>query len=349
MAEIRHFPGVKHLRAEPSMHVVRYRNGTAVGSGRGLAFWFRPLSAAVAEIPMDDRELTMQIRGITLDFQEVYAQGVVTWRVADADALASRVDFHIDLVKGRWASEPLEQVSGLLTRMGQEIALAWIAERPLEAVLADGVGALRTRIAQAFAAEKSLGEMGLSVVTVRMASVRPTPDVEKALQAPVREAIQQDSDQALFQRRALAVEKERAIAEAELQNRIELSKREEQLLGQQGANARLQAREEADAMRIRMEADAERTGIGARAEAERVRVSAEAEADGLRLVEMARAETEQAMMDVYRDLPAEVMRGLAAREFAGKLQRIEHLNIAPDMLGQLVGDFLGAATGRLEA
>lgn len=34
---------------------------------------------------MDDRELTFQIRGITLDFQEVYVQGVVTWRVAEPD------------------------------------------------------------------------------------------------------------------------------------------------------------------------------------------------------------------------------------------------------------------------
>lgn len=349
MAEIRHFPGVKHLRSEPSMHVVRYRNGSVVSTGRGLAFWFRPLTAAVAEVPMDDRELTLQIHGTTLDFQEVYVQGVVTWRVTDAGALASRVDFHIDLMKGRWATEPLEQVSGLLTRMGQEIALAWIAERPLAAVLAEGVGALRTRIAQGLAAEKSLGEMGLGVVTVRVSAVRPTSDVEKALQTPVREAIQTEADQALFQRRALAVEKERAIAEAELANRIELSRQEEELLGQQGANARLEAREAAEAERIRAEADAERATIAARTDAERVRLSAEAKAEGLRLVELARAEGERAMMDVYRDLPADVMRGLAAREFAGKLERIEHLNIAPDMLGQLVGDFIGAATRRMEA
>ena len=221
--------------------------------------------------------------------------------------------------------------------MGQEIALAWLAKRRLEAVLAEGVGALRERIARGLAAEESLGEMGLEVVTVRVASVRPTAEVEKALQTPVREAIRQDSDEALFKRRALAVEKERAIAENELQNRIELAKREELLIEQQGANERRLAQENADAERIRIETAAEST-----------RVMAQATADELRLVEGARAEAEQAMMEVYRDLPVHVMTGLAMREFAGKLDRIDHLNLTPDLLGPLLGDLMGAATRRLE-
>ena len=51
---------------------------------------------------------------------------------------------------------------------------------------------------------------------MRVAAVAPTSEMEKALQQPTREAIQQDADEATFRRRALAVEKERAIAENEL-------------------------------------------------------------------------------------------------------------------------------------
>jgi regulator of protease activity HflC (stomatin/prohibitin superfamily) len=320
------------------MQVLRYRNGALVGSGRGLAFWFHPLSAGVAEVPMDDRELTFVVRGFALDFQEVVVQGVVTWRVADPDTLAERLDFHISLSTGRHVDQPLEKVGGLLTRMGQEIALEWLAERSLADVLAEGVSALRRRIAAGLAAETSLGEMGLEVVTVRVSSVRPTSEVEKALQTPVREAIQQDSDQAIFQRRALAVEKERAIAENELQNRIEIAKREELLIGQQVANDRLQAGGTAEAERIRFESEA--TGT---------RIKAEAEGESIRLLEGARAEAEAAMMDGYRDLPPEVLMGLAMRELAGKLKAIEHLNITPDLLAPLLGDLMGAATRRLGA
>ncbi len=338
MADIRGVPGLRHLRANPSMEVLRYRNGKLVDRGVGISFWFRPFITAVAEIPMDDRELTFVVRGTTGDFQEAVVQGVVTWRVDDAAAMAERVDFYIDLSTGRWAWQPLEQVGGFLTRVGQEIALEWLAERTLGAVLAEGVSALRQSIGSGLRAEASLEDMGLSVVTVRVASVQPNAEVEKALQTPVREAIQQDADQALFHRRALAVEKERAIAENELQNRIELSKREESLIEQQGANDRRKASEQVAAQRIRIES-----------EARLMELTANAEAESVRLVEGARADVEARLMDVYAALPAGVMMGLAMRELAGKLTTIEHLNLTPDMFTPLLGDLMDAATKRLEA
>lgn len=337
MAEIRKYPVYSHLRSEPSSHVLRFRSGELVAAGRGLAFWFAPLDTAVAEVPMDDRELTFLIHGSTLDFQDVVVQGVVTWRVADPEVLAARLDFHLDLASGRYAAEPIEQVAGLLTQLAQQVALEWLAERPLRDVLAAGTGVVRERVAAGLFAERGLGEMGLEVVTVRVSSIRPSAEVEKALQTPVREGIQQDADEAVFQRRAVAVEKERAIAENELQNRIELARREEQLISQQGANERLQARERAEAESVR-----------AAMAADSVRVGAEAEADSIRLIQGATAETEAQLMDVYRDLPAHVLMGLAAKEFAGKLEMIEHLNITPELLSPLLGDLMSAATRRLE-
>lgn len=75
-----------------------------------------------------------------------------------------------------------------------------------------------------------MAEMGLDIVAVRVGAVKPIADVEKALQIPVREAIQQEADVATFRRRAEAVEKERAIQENELQNQIELARREANLI-----------------------------------------------------------------------------------------------------------------------
>jgi hypothetical protein len=55
-------------------------------------------------------------------------------------------------------------------------------------------------------------------------------------------------------------------------------------------------------------------------------------------VEGANAETEKARLDVYRDLPPAVLYGLAARELAGKLTKIEHVNVTPDLLAALFGE-----------
>lgn len=39
-------------------------------------------------------------------------------------------------------------------------------------------------------------------------------------------------------------------------------------------------------------------------------------------------------MDIYRQLPPSVMASLAARELAGKLSKIEHLNVSHELLGR---------------
>ncbi len=337
MAEIRNMMGLRHLRAEPSAHVLRFKRGRLVGSGRGLAFWFLPMSASVAEVPMDDRSLHFLFHARTQDFQDLTVQGVAAWRVMDPERLGARLDFSIDLARGAWRKQPLEQVDGLLTGMAQQMAVKHVAGMTVRALLAEGVDLIQQRISDGLVGNAALAEMGVGVVDVRVADVAPTPDLEKALQTPTRERIQQEADQATFERRAMAVEKERAIAENELQNRIELARREEQLIEQKGANDRRGATEAAEAARITVAGKAART-----------RVEAEAEAARIAMVETALVDAERARMAIYEGLPPNVMMGLAARELAGKLQKIEHLNVGTEMFGPLLQGLLEAGTRRLD-
>ena len=331
MAEITRFPIMRHLRAEPTAHALHYRKGRLVHSGPGLAFWFRPLSAALAEVPLDDRELPFLFHGRSADFQDVVAQGVITYRVADPEMLAGRIDFTLDPDTGKWTKEPLEQVAGILTQLAQQSAWEYLTHTPVRQLLTDGVAEIRRRISDGLVVEGRPATMGIEIVSVRVAAVRPNAEVEKALQMPTRESIQQEADEATFQRRALAVEKERAIAENELQNRIELARREEMLVGQEGQNRRRRAEEETEAQRIEAEGAATRD-----------RLDAEARAEGIRVVGDAQADAEGKSMGVYRDMPAQILLGLAARELAGKLGKIEHLTLAPELLTPLLANLLGA-------
>ena len=131
--------------------------------------------------------------------------------------------------------------------------------------------------------------------------------MEKALQQPTREAIQQDADEATFRRRALAVEKERAIAENELQNRIELARREEELVAREGANARKRAEEDAAAALVAAEAADERNALAATRQAATID-----EVEGAQL----RIAAERARIDAATG--ADVLLALAARELAGQ-------------------------------
>ena len=246
MADITHFPLVRHLRSEPTYHVLRYRKGELKRDGAGLAFWFRAANTAVAEVPVDDRELPFLFRVRSADFQELTVQGVITFRVGDPQSLARRVDFTLDLKSGRWAQAPLEQVAGLLSQLAQQFVVDELVKLDVRTILHGGVAPIRDRIAQGLAQEPALHELGIALVAVRVADLAPTAELEKALRQPTREAIQQRADEATFSRRAMAVDKERAIGENELANRIELTRREEELVTRSAANDRLRAQARAD-------------------------------------------------------------------------------------------------------
>jgi regulator of protease activity HflC (stomatin/prohibitin superfamily) len=337
MARISTFPFASHLRADATSHVIRYRSGAVVRSGRGLAFWFRPLDTTISEIPLDDQELPFLFHGRSSDVQEVITQGIVTFRVAEPDTLASRIDFGIDLGTGRHTRTPMDQLADRLTQLAQQHAAELISVTPLRELVATGVARLRQRIGAGLAADEHLAGMGLAIVSVRVNAVEPSAEVEKALAAPTREQISQQADEAAFARRAAAVDKERAIAENELGNRIELARREASLVEQEGANDRQRAVEKAAASRIAVDARAEER-----------RVTAAADQEVIRAVEGERLALEVERLAAYRDLPAAVLMGLAAREFAGKIETIEHLNLTPDLLGTLLADLAGAATRRLD-
>ena len=338
MANIKRVFFWNHLRSEPSSHVLHYRGGKLAASGRGLSMWFLPLSASVAEIPCDDLDQAFLFHGRSSDFQDMTTQGVITFRVINPEALSERVDFSIGLDHGLYLKAPLDQLAELLTQRAQELAWSYLAHTPVRQILAEGVEEVRSRIENDLDGDESLADMGLEIVSVRISSIAPTSELEKALQAPTREAIQQQSDEATFQRRALAVEKERAIKENELNNQIELARREEELIAQRGQNDQRRATEESGASRIDSESKAQRE-----------RLDATTRAANIREVEESRVGAEQARMAIYRDMPTGALFALAAQEIAGKLQSIEHLSITPELLGPVFQRLLDAGTKKLEA
>ena len=163
-----------------------------------------------------------------------------------------------------------------------------------------GAQSVSATLQEALGTDPAIADAGLQLVAVQVVRVAAPPDLEKALQAPVREAVQQRADEATFQRRALAVEKERAIKENELATSLELARRQENLVRQKATNRTLEVESEAAARARLAEADAE-------AEARRVAI--------------------------WREAPTHVLLGLAAQQLAGKIGSIQHLNISPDLLG----------------
>lgn len=324
-----YMPYLRHLRAEASQYILVFRGGRLVHSGPGLTFWFNPLTTAVAQVPREDIETTLMLRERSSDFQELSAQVTITYRVLDHAMAAERLNFSISLNSGMWLEQPLDRLASFWMQRAQQSARDYLNSMPVQQAITEGPSAISAAISTALAADPELEAMGLGVVGVQVNSVLPSADVEKALQTPTREAIQQKADEAMFTRRAIAVEKERAIKENELDTEVELEKRNELLIRKRGENQLLETQQAIESARL-----------SAQASSDEQRIMAEGQAEARRITAAVENEAEAARVALYRDAPPSVATGLAMMQFASKVRDIQHLNITPDMLGSTFRQFL---------
>lgn len=341
MATITRMTFLRHLRAEATQHVLHYRKGKLVRSGTGLAYFFHPAAAAVAEVPASDLTVDLSFRERSLDFQELVLHATVTFRVADPEIAASRIDFGVDLRTGLWLEDPIERLATVWRERAQDPARSIIAQAPIVELLKQGTTPIRNAITTALAQDSDLPAMGLEFVAVQIVSVAPSAELEKALRTPAREALQEKADGALFQRRALAVENERAIAENELSSEIELARRREELIAREGENRLLEVRQDAVAKQQEAESLIQREELRARSYAEQTTTRAAADSAAERQLLAVKAEAEERHFAIYENAPAKVLLGLALREFAGSVDQIQHLNLSPSLLSDALLGMLG--------
>ena len=144
MAYIRNFGFLAQLRSDASNHVIRYRNGRVRQSGRGLVFWFAPETASLAELPMDDREMALFVKGRSQDFQDGRRAGHAHAGTSPIpNCWPSRVDFTIGVFNGVLQGEPIQQIEARLAGLVNQAALQYLAQAPVRALLDAGPEPLR--------------------------------------------------------------------------------------------------------------------------------------------------------------------------------------------------------------
>lgn len=329
MATIKPYPWIRHFLGTPTGYVVHLQGGSVKHQGVGQAFWFRPNTSVLSEVPIDDQELPSMFHAITHDHQDVSVQANVTYRFVDPVSVSGRLDFALQS-DGTATATGREQVATIIGQLAQSHAIDQIANTTLAEALERGVSQLRGMLTEALRADDRLRSTGIEILGVQVLAVRPESDVERALQTPVREQLQAEADRAVYERRALAVERERTISENEMASQIELATRRERLVTQEGANARRQAEEQAASGLVEARAAAERKGIDATAEANEVRVVGDAA-----------AAREAAAMEVYQGMNQTTLLAIALREAAGSLPNIGTLTVTPDLLSGALTALLG--------
>jgi SPFH domain / Band 7 family len=115
-----------------------------------------------------------------------------------------------------------------------------------------GVKDLAAQVLAKVSDERLLDALGVVVEGLHFTSVVATPEMRKALEANHRESLQQRADQAIYARRANAVEEERRIKQRELDTEVELENQRKALVDTQARNRVTLAEADAKAEELKL-------------------------------------------------------------------------------------------------
>jgi regulator of protease activity HflC (stomatin/prohibitin superfamily) len=208
-------------------------------------------TATIVSIPINTADVDFVFREVSGNFQEVTVQGRATYRIAEPRRIASLLDYTVEPRSRKYLSQDPAKLPVRLVHLIQEALRVEIQRLSLEDILLRGSDLARSTLDR-LRAMAEIPALGLEVLGVFVASVNPTPEVAKALEADYREVLLKRADQAIYDRRAKAVEQERKIQENQLGTDIALEEERARLVELKATNLTREAEAEARALEVRL-------------------------------------------------------------------------------------------------
>lgn len=313
--------GISYRKANPTDYTLHFRQGKLAREGAGLSFFYYSPSASIVSVPLASANIPFVFAEPTADFQTLSVQGQLTYRIGDPKKAAAMLDFTVD-AKGQYLSDQYQKLPERLIYGLQTLFRAEIQGLPLREGLIHG-DALTTRVSGELKASPEVAQLGVEILNLAVLSLKPTPEMAKALEAEAREALNRTADEAVYTRRNAAIEQERRIKENELQTEL-LVQTKQRELHERELEAEI-ALETQRAALTDQRAENERKEADSRAYSLRAFI---APVQGLdwRLLMMLNSHGGDARNTI----------AMAFQELATNAQKIGELNISPDLLRTLL-------------
>ncbi len=207
--------GLRFLKTPPTTFTILYKNGKAVAQGSGLSlFYFAPTSTLV-QINQASVDIPFVFENPTKDFQDVTVQGQLTYRVAEPEKLSRILNYSVD-ARGRYTSDDPDKLQERLIQVAQVRSRDFAKMYTLEEIL-ERAPELNTALTSSLNESNVTKTLGVEVLNLSLTSIKATPEMAKAMQAEAREKLLVKADEAMFERRNIAIDLERRIKENELQ------------------------------------------------------------------------------------------------------------------------------------
>ena len=314
--------GIRYRKANPTDYVLHFSKGKLAREGAGLSFFYFSPTASIVSIPLASVNLPFVFNEPTADFQTLTVQGQLTYRIGDPKKAAAMLDFTVDM-RGRYASDQYQKLPERLIYAAQALMRAELQTRPLRGALTEG-GVLAGRVLEQLKASPEVAQLGVEVLNLAVLSLKPTPEMAKALEAEAREALNRTADEAVYTRRNAAIEQERRIRENELETELLVQSRqrelhERELQGEIALEKQRAALTDQKTENERKEADSRAYSLKA--------LIAPVQGLDWRVLMMLNPHSGDARNTI----------AMAFQELATNAQKIGELNVSPDLLRSLVG------------
>jgi regulator of protease activity HflC (stomatin/prohibitin superfamily) len=313
--------GIRYMKGAPTTYVIHHGGGKLLREGPGLSFFYYAPTSVIAAVPLGSVDVPFAFSEVAADFQAVTIQGQLTYRVADPRRIAGLLDFTV-APSGAFLSDDPATLSDRLVPAAQVLARAVTQRFTLREILTKS-DVLVAEVLPALRKDPAIVLLGIEILGFAILSLKPTPEMAKALEAEAREALQRRADDAIYLRRNNAVEQERIIKENELATEIAVEAKKRQVRETQMA-AEIAIEEQRKTL-IETRVENERKDADSRAYALEASLKPVRGMDWRTLTALASGGGDPRMMIA-----------VAFRELAENAQKIGELNVTPDLLKSLL-------------
>ncbi|HTA64660.1 MAG TPA: SPFH domain-containing protein [Xanthomonadaceae bacterium] len=330
--------GFNYFKASPSQYVLQFHNGQIVREGAGLSFFYFAPSASLVSIPLAAVEAPFMFEETTRDFQAVSLQGQVSYRIAQPRQLAQQQDFTVTSA-GAYVSEDPKKLPVRVLNLVKTQFRTLLQGLDLQQVLS-GSEQLARAAHKGLAESPALKALGIEIGDLGLMAVKPNPETTRALEAPMREQILRQSDDATYARRNAAIEQERTVKENELRSELIVEQKKRQVRETQVESERviLEKKQQIQMQDLRGKVELEKdNGELVQLRCDNQRQEADAKAYDLK-----------AIIDVLRGMDArslqallvgqaspETLMALGFQSLADNAAKIGEFNFSPDLLRQI--------------
>lgn len=332
--------GIKHIKFDSMTFVLQYKNGKVKREGRGLSFFYFAPNSSIIAIPMGSNDLPFIFEETTHDYQTISIQGQISYKISNPKTLSDVLDFTIS-DNGQYKKNDIEKLNQRIINEAQTATASFIHEIKLKDAIRSAK-LIEERILTGLTTSTSVGMLGIEILGANIIAIQATPEMARALETETREKLQQEADQAIYERRNFAVEQERKIKESELNTEIAVEEKQKQIAEKKMESEVQKADNDRKLREMQLAADiAIENQRKQFIDQKTANDKKEAETQGFVI---------ETTLKPYKDMDWKILTALnnnpdpkfnislAFRQMAENAEKIGNLNISPELLETLLND-----------